>query len=57
MTAQGPAEKERSELDRALEQLLVGETRVKVDPATGQIVTSDGENSPLTDSADPNTLA
>ena len=43
---------EKSELDRALEALLVGETSVRVDPATGQIV----EKSPLTDHQDPNTI-
>ena len=40
----------KSDIDRALEELLVGEVRVKLDPATGQIVaTSDGERSSLTD--------
>ena len=43
---------EKSELDKALEALLVDETRVRIDPATGQIV----EKSSLTDGQDPNTI-
>jgi len=43
---------EKSELDKALEALLVGETRVRIDPATGAIV---GKSS-LTDHQDPNTI-
>ena len=43
---------EKSELDKALEALLVGEARVWIDPATGQVV----EKSPLTDHQDPNTI-
>jgi hypothetical protein len=54
--AEEPAEDGLSELDRALERLLVGDARVKVDPATGQILPPDGENSPLTDSPEPHTL-
>jgi hypothetical protein len=42
---------EKSDLDKALEALLVGEVRVKIDPATGQV-----EKSPLTDHQDPNTI-
>jgi hypothetical protein len=48
----------KSDLDRALEELLVGEVRVKVDPATGQVIaTSDGEKSSLTDAEDAPTIA
>ena len=41
-----------SELDRALRELLVGEARVRIDPATGQVVEPGGEKSSLTDSPD-----
>ncbi len=43
---------EKSELDKALEALLVGEKKVRIDPATGQVV----EKSSLTDDQDPNTI-
>jgi len=43
---------EKSELDKALEALLVEETTVHIDPATGQVV----EKSSLTDDQDPNTI-
>ncbi|HKW59471.1 MAG TPA: hypothetical protein VJR46_06925 [Candidatus Dormibacteraeota bacterium] len=56
MRAEEPAEDSRSDLDRALEQLLVSEVRVRVDPTTGQIVSNDGEKSPLTDSPETHTL-
>ena len=47
----------RSELDRALERLLVGEVSVKVDSATGQVIpTADAEESALTDPEDPPTI-
>jgi hypothetical protein len=48
---EGPTS-EKSELDKALEELLVEETRIRIDPATGQVV----EKSPLTDDQDPNTI-
>src|SRR5262249_221262 len=57
VTAEQPAEKEPSELDRALEALLTGRVRVKVDPATGQIVSVDGEKSSLTDGQERPTIA
>jgi hypothetical protein len=45
------------ELDRALERLLVGEVTVKVDPTTGQVIsTSEGEKSSLTDPEDAPTI-
>jgi hypothetical protein len=48
----------KSDVDRALEKLLVGDVRVKLDPATGQIIaTSDGEKTSLTDSEDAPTIA
>ena len=50
-----PGEK-KSELDRALEALLVGEVRIKIDPATGLVVGADGEKPPLTDPPEPNTI-
>ena len=56
MKAEELEDRERSALDRALEDLLVGETRVKVDPATAQIIQPDGEKSPLTEAPDTNTL-
>lgn len=58
MTVEPPPEHEKSDLDRALEALLVGEVRVKIDPATGQgrVIEEDGEKSSLTDSKDPNTI-
>ena len=43
---------EKSELDKALEALLVEETKIRIDPATGQVV----EKSSLTDDQDPNTI-
>ena len=46
------ATSEKSELDKALEALLVEETKVRIDPATGQVV----EKSSLTDDQDPNTI-
>jgi hypothetical protein len=61
MTA-GEDSKPKSDLDRALEDLLVGEVRVKVDRATGQIVGGqivegqDGEKTSLTDSEDAPTI-
>ena len=57
MTA--PEERDhKSDIDRALEALLVGEVRIKVDPATGQIIAaSDGEKSSLTDPEDAPTIA
>lgn len=56
MKGEEPVEDSRSDLDRALERLMVGEVRVKVDPATGQTISTDGEKSPLTDSPEPPTL-
>lgn len=44
-----------SPLDRALRELLVGETRLRIDPATGQVV-PDGEKSSLTDPPDAPTI-
>jgi len=44
-----------SELDRALRELLVGEAKVRIDPATGQVVPG-GEKSSLTDSPDSPTI-
>ena len=52
LQAPPPAEEEdesasrRSDLDKALKALLVDEARVKIDPATGEILDSDGENRP-----------
>ena len=46
---------EESALDRALRELLVGETKVRIDPATGQVV-APGEKSSLTDSPEPPTI-
>jgi hypothetical protein len=50
----------RSELDRALEELLVGEGRVKVDPATGETISGDdgddAETSALTEPPGPHTI-
>jgi hypothetical protein len=43
---------EKSELDKALEALLVEETQVHIDPTTGQVV----EKSSLTDDQDPNRI-
>jgi len=43
---------EKSELDKALEALLVDEPSVRIDPATGQVV----EKSSLTDDQHPNTI-
>jgi hypothetical protein len=48
--------KRKADLEEALRQLLIGDQRVKVDPATGQIVPGDGEKSSLTDPEDPNTI-
>ena len=48
---------EKSDLDRALEALLVGEATVKIDPATGEVLERNGEKSSLTDSEEPNTIA
>lgn len=47
---------EESALDRALRELLVGEAKVRIDPATGQVVAPGGEKSSLTDSPDPPTI-
>ena len=48
----------KSDIDRALEALLVGELRVKVDPTTGRIiVTGEDEKSSLTDPEDAPTIA
>ena len=41
----GEKEDSKAAIDEALRQLLVGEVRIKADPATGQIV----EKSPLTE--------
>jgi hypothetical protein len=51
-----PEEDPRSDLDRALEALLVDEVRVKIDPATGEIISPDGQESSLTDSPEPPTI-
>ena len=48
----------RSEIDLALAALLTGKVRVRLDPATGQVVsTSDGEKSSLTDAQEPPTIS
>jgi hypothetical protein len=50
-TSSAEQEKERrAELERALKELLVGEHRVKIDPASGQVIDGDGGKPSLTDS-------
>ena len=56
MKVEDPENDTRSDLERALEALLVGEVRVKVDPATGQVIAPDGEKFSLTGPKDPNTI-
>ena len=56
MTIERPPEEEKSDLDKALEALLVGEATVKIDPTTGRVISPDGQKSSLTDSPDPNTI-
>jgi hypothetical protein len=56
MTVERPPKEEKSDLDKALEDLLVGEVRVKIDPTTGRAISPHGEKSTLTDSPDPNTI-
>ena len=48
---------DESALDRALRELLVGEEKVRIDPATGKVVAPGGEKSSLTDSPDPPTIS
>ena len=46
-----------SALELALEALLTGKVRVRLDPTSGQIVsTSDGERFSLTDAREPPTI-
>jgi len=47
---------EESALDKALRELLVGEEKVRIDPATGQLVAPGGEKSSLTDPPEPPTI-
>ena len=47
---------EESALDKALPELLVGEEKVRIDPATGQLVAPGGEKSSLTDPPEPPTI-
>ena len=59
MTGEPPPEEENgreSEVDRALRNLLVGEVTVRIDPTTGQIISTDGQKSSLTDRQEPNTI-
>ncbi len=56
MTVEEPKKDWRTDLDRALKELLVGEVHPRVDPTTGEVITPDGEKSSLTGPEDPNTI-